>query len=225
MDKRREDAFWEVIDALNELGLLPYISVLGSWAEYLYESLFDEHYIGPSTTRDIDIMYNNIAKPNKRVALVDELSKRGFLYSEDVISKTAKFYKDGEIELEFLCKAMGSGTERQMKIEPIGIVSDSMRDINILDNTMQIEQRGYLINVPEPAAFVIQKILIYEHRVPQEKRYKDIEAVNKILPYIVENDYHKYKFNQLYNSLSKKQLAMFKRVCVENQLKIDEIIL
>ena len=36
MDIKREEAFNEVIDKLDELGLLPYVMIMGSWAEYLY---------------------------------------------------------------------------------------------------------------------------------------------------------------------------------------------
>ena len=68
MDKKRYNAFWDLINTLNDLGLLPYVSILGSWAEYLYEGIFDDDYIGPSTTRDIDIMYNNIRKPDHSIS-------------------------------------------------------------------------------------------------------------------------------------------------------------
>jgi hypothetical protein len=36
MDIKREEAFNEVIDKLDELGLLPYVMIMGSWAEILF---------------------------------------------------------------------------------------------------------------------------------------------------------------------------------------------
>lgn len=36
MDIKREEAFNEVIDKLDELGLLPYVMIMGSWAELLF---------------------------------------------------------------------------------------------------------------------------------------------------------------------------------------------
>lgn len=36
MDIKREEAFNEVIDKLDELGLLSYVMIMGSWAEILF---------------------------------------------------------------------------------------------------------------------------------------------------------------------------------------------
>jgi uncharacterized protein YjgD (DUF1641 family) len=43
MDIKREEAFNEVIDKLDELdelGLLPYVMIMGSWAEILFILFF-----------------------------------------------------------------------------------------------------------------------------------------------------------------------------------------
>ena len=60
MDLQRENAFWDVMNTLNDLDILQYVSILGSWAEYLYEDLFDDKYIGPSKQIDIIIYLNAI---------------------------------------------------------------------------------------------------------------------------------------------------------------------
>ncbi len=40
MDIKREEAFNEVIDKLDELGLLLYVMIMGSWAEILFILFF-----------------------------------------------------------------------------------------------------------------------------------------------------------------------------------------
>ena len=35
MDIRQENAFWETIKIFEDEGLLPYIMIVGSWAEYI----------------------------------------------------------------------------------------------------------------------------------------------------------------------------------------------
>ena len=36
METKQEAAFWETIKAFDELGILKYVMIIGSWAEYLY---------------------------------------------------------------------------------------------------------------------------------------------------------------------------------------------
>ncbi|MGN0722560.1 MAG: hypothetical protein ACI4LT_00980 [Treponema sp.] len=63
-----------------------------------------------------------------------------------------------------------------MSIKPLGITSEGLRVINILSNFIrEIEATGsdgeaYTITIPEPAVYVIQKILTNPIREPQEKK-------------------------------------------------------
>ncbi len=41
MTKEQENAFWQTIKAFKDIGLLQHVMVIGSWAEYLYPSLFE----------------------------------------------------------------------------------------------------------------------------------------------------------------------------------------
>ncbi len=75
MDIKREEAFNEVIDKLDELGLLPYVMIMGSWAEYLYSKcLFKNDYTNSLQTRDIDILYRNINLPDIKIPIASKLA-------------------------------------------------------------------------------------------------------------------------------------------------------
>jgi hypothetical protein len=45
MDARQENAFWETIKIFSFEGLLPYVMVIGSWAEYLYSHYFKTDFV------------------------------------------------------------------------------------------------------------------------------------------------------------------------------------
>lgn len=63
MRKDQEDAFWLTIKAFKEIGLLQHVMIIGSWAEYLYSSLFETDFMPNLRTRDVDIFYSNINIP------------------------------------------------------------------------------------------------------------------------------------------------------------------
>ncbi len=54
MNKEQQQAFWDTIKTLHELDILPYIMLIGSWAESLYPYLFDSEFEPNIRTRDID---------------------------------------------------------------------------------------------------------------------------------------------------------------------------
>ena len=57
IDKEREEAFWSLIDVLNKTDILPYVMIMGSWAQYLYYNIFKDNFRDNMRTRDIDVLY------------------------------------------------------------------------------------------------------------------------------------------------------------------------
>lgn len=224
MLKSQEDAFWQMIDVLDELKLLPNIMIIGSWAEYLYPSLFETDFFPNVHTRDVDLLYRNINLPNEKIQLVDKLKTNGFVYDE--VDGVSKFYKEDILEVEFLTRVLGSGFENPLEIKSLGIKSEGLRVINILNNfPYQISLKGtndkkYTLTIPEPSVYVIQKILTNPIRNPIEKRQKDINSVKELLYHISINDYHIKKLKEVIDSLTKKQTKVFETVCNQNNIEI-----
>lgn len=217
MDKRQEDAFWSIIKALDELDILQHVMIIGSWAEYLYPPLFETDFVPNLRTRDVDFFYRNINLPKEKIPLIGKLKEYGFLYDENPYSAVAKFYKEDLLELEFLTRVLGSGGKSIYTIKPLGIKSEGLREINILsDYACEVERNGYTIIVPEPAVYVMQKILTNPTRVPRNKREKDIVAIEELLIHIKQSKIHMNKLEEIYNTLSKKQLSIVKKVTEEN---------
>ncbi len=224
MTKEQENAFWQTIKAFDDLGILANIMIIGSWAEYLYPSLFDSDFYPNLRTRDVDFFYRNVKVPKEKVPLVQKLKEIGYVYDE--VDGISRFYKEDFLELEFLTRVLGAGTERKIKIEPLGITSEGLRVINILSQFPCIVEKRfddgsmYEITVPEPAAYIVQKILTNPTREPEEKRAKDISAVKELLYHVKNNARHFSKLKEVYNSLSKKQLKILEMVCDSNDIKL-----
>lgn len=223
MDQRQEDAFWDTIKALDELGILQHVMVIGSWAEYLFPPLFETNFVPNIRTRDVDFFYRNINIPKEKVPLIAKLEEYGFVHSADPYSEVSKFYKENLLELEFLTRVMGSGGQNPYTIRALGIKSEGLRVINILaDYACEVEKNGYKIIVPEPAVYVIQKILANPRRIPKAKRQKDIVAVEELLVHIKQSEYHMNKMREIYNHLTKKQTDIVKKVTEENFIELFE---
>ena len=222
MRKEQEEAFWQTIKAFDEIGLLSHVMIIGSWAEYLFPPLFKTDFMPNLRTRDVDFFYRNINIPKEKINVVQKLKSIGYVYDE--VDGISRFYKEDLLELEFLTRVLGAGTDGKVNIKPLGITSEGLRAINILsDFAREIEAtatdgENYTLIIPEPSAYVIQKILTNPDREPREKRAKDIAAVKELLYHIGKSTEHKIKFSEVYKRLSAKQLKIIKQVCEENQI-------
>lgn len=222
MRKEQEEAFWQTIKAFKEIGLLQHVMIIGSWAEYLFPTLFETDFMPNLKTRDVDFFYRNINIPKEKINVVQKLKDIGYVYDE--VDGISRFYKEDLLELEFLTRVLGSGTDGKMSIKPLGITSEGLRVINILsDFAREVKITGtdnetYPLIIPEPAVYVIQKILTNPIREPPEKKAKDIVAVKELLYHIEKSSEHKIKLNEVYKTLSAKQLKTLNLVCKENQI-------
>lgn len=221
MENEQEKILWDTLKIFNNIGLSEHVVLIGSWAEYFYSDIFISGFNPEIKTRDVDFMYRNINIPKEKLPLISKLSENGFVYSEDPYSGVAKFYKEDLLSLEFLTMVHGSGRDNVYSIRSLNIKSEGLREINIIaDYTYEFRKNGLLIILPEPAVYVIQKILANPTRVPAFKKEKDIRSVKNILQYILADNYHN-KLAEIISILTKKQLAIFNRVCDEYHIEIN----
>jgi len=107
-------------------------------------------------------------------------------------------------------------------IDSIEFKTIGLREINILsDFPTTIIKNGYTITIPEPAVYIIQKILANPTRKPVSKRKKDIYSILNLLDHIEQDTYHNNRFKYIYGFLTQKQKETFKQVCESNHIKIN----
>ena len=224
MRKEQETIFWRTIQVLKDLGILENIMIIGSWAEYLYPPFFETDFVPNLKTRDVDFFYRNINIPKEKIPLVQKLKEIGHVYDE--VDGISRFYNADLLELEFLTRILGAGIDSRVEIKPLGIKSEGLRVINILsDFACEVEKTDadgnvFRITVPEPAVYVIQKILTNPDRKPPEKKSKDIEAVKELLYHIRKSEYHTAKLKEVYARLTRKQVKTLDTVCAENEIAL-----
>jgi len=221
MDRLQENAFWETIKIFDNEGLLPYIMVIGSWAEYIYSYYFKTDFKPNLRTRDVDFLYGNIHRPKNKINITTALINNGYSYVENPTSGASKFIKEDLLELEFLTRVIGSGTQHIYEIPSIGIKAEGLRIINILSKyPLELECRDFIVAVPEPSAYVLQKLLTNPTRTPAFKKEKDLDAVRALLVHIKQSEYDKERIKYIFDSLTQKEQRVIKDVCRENFIEL-----
>ena len=208
-------AFWDIIEVFKQEGVLPYVMLIGSWAEYIYQFHFKSDFKPNLRTRDVDFLYVNLNRPKSGIKLFDKLKEKGFLYKEDRLSGVGKFVKEDLLELEFITRVLGKGQDTY-KIPSIGIEAVGLRVVNMLaDYQLELVCNGYTLIVPEPEAYVLQKLLTNPTRTPASKKEKDIQAVRALLKYV-----NKDRICQIFDEMPKKNQKTVDSVCKEYYIEI-----
>ena len=202
----QQKEFWGILEIFKKEGLLPYVMLIGSWAEFIYELEMKDTFKANLKTRDVDFVYTNINKPSKDIRIIQRLAEKGFVYKEDFLTGVGKFLKEDLLELEFLTRAFGAGKSVN-NIPSLNIKAESLRDINMLvDYPMDVtissnvdSENNFTIIVPEKEAYVLQKMMINESRKPEYKKEKDIQSVEGLLAFV-----DPVRLNEIFSSLTPK---------------------
>ncbi|KUO74401.1 MAG: hypothetical protein APF77_03980 [Clostridia bacterium BRH_c25] len=217
MDKQRQ-LFWDTIKAFNDIGILSYVVVIGSWAEHIYELAYFQDFEANLRTRDIDFLYPNIRKPDKKVDLIKSLEELGFLVAVDSLTEITKFYNE-ELEIEFLVRDMGQGQSDAYEVEALNIKAEGLRHMDILSrHSIAVEIKGFTVKVPYPQAYVLHKLIINKSR--KTKKEKDIRSVIFILEKLKEDPHKIEKLKGIYDTLSKKEKQRIDETCKENSIDL-----
>lgn len=215
----QQKIFWETIKIFSESGVLPYIILIGSWVEYVYEMSYFKDFKSNLKTMDIDFLIKNIRMPRERINVREILEEQEYVASTDAFNGITKFFKNGEIEVEFIVKEMGKGQIEPYDVQSLGIKAEGLRNMDILsDNAEELYINGYYINVPIPQAYILHKMVISEKR--GKKKDKDLQSVMAVLEEIQKSEPETDKFKLVYNKLSQKQRQKVDDFCKLNLIKL-----
>ena len=150
--------------------------------------------------------------------IVNALKEKGFTCETSRVTGVSKFVKEDFLTIEFLVRVLGEGNPQHQKIPSLGIVGVGLRDINILANYPLVLECGeYAITVPEPEAYILQKLLINNKRADKEKKEKDLQSVRRLLPHIDNK-----RIRDIFDKLFKKQQKAIDEVCAANFIELFE---
>ncbi|MCD7808423.1 MAG: hypothetical protein LUH02_03700 [Erysipelotrichaceae bacterium] len=221
LNENEIDSFFRALSALKVAGINNNVVLVGSWVEMFYEEYLDDFNANIKTT-DIDFLYLNLNNPSEKVYFTKIMNQHGFIYDEDYMTNKTKFY-DPNLEIEFLSKLTRQQTQT-VKVQNLGIYVECLGGLELLEHnyfSYYSYKYNMNINIPKPAAYCMHKILINNTRAPAKAK-KDSVSLQNLLPIVLINNQGSKDFDELYNSLSKKQLSNFK-INIKN-MNLEEII-
>ena len=212
-----ENKMIEIIDALEKSGLLKNCIISGSWAMFFYKEVFDG-FVPPIATTDFDIFLPSVSKI-KETNINKLLIDLDYLRDDDSYTgKTKYFSKDG-FEIEFLT-IPDRTMEHVIRIPAIGIGAEALPKMKVAAwNYITVNYKGYEVNVPSPASYSLQKLLINKER-SEDKRIKDIDAVRYVLSYVASSQKYKNEFVESYNNAPKKWKKAIRETMLEYNLDL-----
>ena len=204
-----------VLRELQSAGVLNHLILSGSWCQYYYRILFDKAPEIPLIrTTDIDFLVPNPLRIDKSIDIAQLLNNLGFDNDFDYHTGLIK-YVHPDLEIQFLTPALGREKGTPYEIRQFHINAEGLRYLILLqDNKFQMEHEGITLWLPEPEAFVLQKILASQKRKDQAKRDRDRLAAQNIgelcLRYQKRRDRLKSIFDGLPHKWQKKILNELK---------------
>ena len=212
---RFEDKMLDIIDALHKSGLLINCIISGSWAMFFFKEIFED-FIPPIATTDFDIFLPNVSKikdGNINRLLID----LDYLRDDDFLTGKTKYYSKDGFEIEFLT-VPNRTMEHVIKIPSIGIGAEALPKMKVAEwNYITVKYNNYDVNIPSPASYCLQKLLINKERT-EDKKIKDIDAVRYILEFVAASPKYKKEFVESFNSAPKKWKKAIKETMEENKL-------
>jgi len=215
-DKQKK-VFWDLIDIFDKQGLLPYVMLIGSWSELIYDKFYIPDYNAHIRTRDVDFLYKSLYKPTrKKFDIINSLKEKGFSCETNRLTGINKFVMQDFFTIEFLIRVLGSGDIEHQEIPSLGIVGIGLRDANMLERyALTLECDKYMITVPEPEAYILQKLIINPKRLKLDKKEKDLQSIRRLMPFI-----NKERMREIYSELTKKQQKAINETCEANFIEI-----
>lgn len=140
-----------------------------------------------------------------------------FIPISDYITGYIK-YVHPELELEFLTPDLGRGkSKKPYIIKKLHIKAQGLRYLNLLQShIMIINHRGIVVQIPEPAVYVLHKFLISYKRSKIDKKKRDLQAAKNIGEFLLKDKDQKKKLKRIFTSLPKKWQARIINIVKDN---------
>jgi hypothetical protein len=204
--EEKNNLFIATLKALQEVGALNELILIGSWCLYFYRIYFKNSPEIPTVrTLDINFLIPNPPKIKKEINIPKILENLNFKPIQSYPTGYTK-YTNPELELEFLTPELGrSKGDKLYKINKLHVSAQGLRYLNLLQSyTLKIKTGDIKVILPEPAAFVLHKFIIFERREKQEKMMRDLNAAKNIGEFLLKDSKQKSKLKEIFNSLPKK---------------------
>jgi hypothetical protein len=185
--KSQHELCLEILRRFNKAGVLGDLILIGSWSVLFYEEYFGDRRASVTLrTRDMDFL---VAQPER---MRGEADVPGLLKDLGFVSEF--FTSSGHIRLlhpdlivEFLVPEVGRGRKNPFPLRKLKINAQPLRFLNLLTtDVIRARVDDFVVTLPHPVNFTLQKLIISERRSKSEKASRDRETALRLLAALAE---------------------------------------
>lgn len=209
----QNELVYKILQKLEKAGVLRYLIVIGSWCIYFYKHHFKEaELLPPIRTRDIEFDVSQLKKSGREVNIGQILEDLGFIIDFQASEGFIRFVHQ-DIIVEFLVPEKGKGQDAPYALPGYGINVQPIRFLNFLEEeTITVNYKNLSIQVPEPAAFAVHKLIISQRRPHKSaaKSENDIRQALAVWDMLLETGKEK-KIKEILSQIPKGWLKLVKK--------------
>ena len=201
--EKGDKLFFDILASLGQHGILQHFILIGGWCQKLYRFSFDNPpELSALRTADIDFLVREPKNIKKSVDLTHIFRSFGFDEEYSIPEGYVK-YVHPEMEIELLVPAIGRSSDKPFPLKKLNSNAQRLRYLDILEkNTTEIEFYSLKIMVPQPAAFVINKLITSQRRKNKWKQQKDRITAKEFGEYILNDPEQKALLKDIFKSLN-----------------------
>ncbi len=198
------DLLLAVLRDMQEADILKHFVLVGSWCQNFYRHMYSNPIEIPAArTLDADMLIPKRLPLNKQVSISKIMEKNDFAVEVDFPSGLYKFIHP-ELKFEFLTNPGAKPSEDVYRFKQFGITAQELRYMAIpQEHFITITYKDITLNIPEPEAFTLHKLIVCCLRRNPEKAIKDTETAKGMLLFFEEKKHHIKHLHELYESFPK----------------------
>jgi hypothetical protein len=184
VEKKQYELCLEILRRFHRARILNEFVLIGSWCVFFYKDYFvSVPYPDHTTlkTRDMDFLISMPGEIKQQVDIPELLKDLGFVTS----FRGARGYiklDHPDLIVEFLVPARGEGSDKPYSLPKLGINAEALRFLDFLsEHIIKVKIEDFYLNLPHPANFALQKLIVSPRRQKEDKAIKDRNIAFAIL--------------------------------------------
>jgi len=226
VERKQANLLFKILGLLEKEGVLKHLIIAGSWCLYFYKFYYNKKQpIVSLRTRDVDFLLPDPKSITKEVNLPELLKDLGFVIDYRGNQGYIRLVHPS-VFIEFLVPEKGKGFDKAFPLPKLGLNAQALRFIDILYiKTISVKVRNVKVRLPNPACFLLHKIIIFKRRTEKDKKSKEIEQIKRMLDFLKnENKLHSLKI--IYTALHPKwQKRIIENLKDLNKKEIIDILI
>jgi hypothetical protein len=199
------DLLMKVLSDLQDVGILKHLVLVGSWCQDFYRYQFGNPPQIPATkTMDADILIpRRMPRINPPVDIVSIMKKNDFIFEIGPHSGLYKF-NHPMLKVEFLTDSGAKPEEVTRHFTQLGVTAQELHFMSIpLTYNYSLKYKHIALNIPEPEAFALHKLIVCQRRINKEKAEKDQLTAQGMFQFIQTDSRRVRRLHQILGEQSK----------------------